>query len=109
MTMDDHAWTAFLDTLTERERYVVQGMMARTGYVLNTDRILEIEDFQHLEDKAMNQQRQIKADEVRQDDADARMDRDEEQARQQADATQEHFHEVEDRLTDLEHPHEAAG
>lgn len=103
MTMDDAAWMRALDGLPPEQRRLAQVIMARVGYILNNDRILTIEDVQGLEDKAMNQQRQIRADEVRQDDADARMDRDEEQARQQADATQEHFHEVEDRLTELEH------
>ena len=79
MTMDDHAWTAFLDTLTPGMRQRYQALMARVNYILSRDRIITIEDVQGLEDKAMNQQRQIKADETRQDDADARMDADERQ------------------------------
>ncbi len=91
--MNDAAWMVYLGSLTPRERYVIQGAMARMARMLNSDRILEIEDFQHLEDSAMNQQRQITADELRQDDADARMDRDETD-----------IHALADRLTELEHP-----
>lgn len=76
--MDDARWLAFLDTLTPGQRHLVQGVMARVQTILNNDRVLEIEDVQGLEDKAMNQQRQIRADELRQDDTDARLDADEE-------------------------------
>lgn len=92
MTMDDAAWMRILDGLPPEQRRLAQVIMARVGYILNNDRILTIEDVQGLEDKAMNQQRQIRADEVRQDDADARLDEDERQ-----------IHAIEDRLTELEH------
>lgn len=94
--MDDAAYTAFLDSLPPWQRRLMQAVMARVGYILNRDRIITIEDVQGLEDRAANQQRQIKADEVRQDDTDARMDRDESD-----------IHDLSDRLTELEHPHEA--
>lgn len=94
MTMDDAAWMHLLDTLTPERRRLAQAIMARISYILDRDRIITIEDMQGLEDKAANQQRQIKADEVRQDDADARMDADEEE-----------MHKLEDRVTELEHPH----
>jgi hypothetical protein len=94
--MDDANWTRNLDALSPWQRRFAQLIMARVGYILNRDRIITIEDVQGLEDRAANQQRQIKADEVRQDDADARMDADEEE-----------IHRIEDRLTELEHPHEA--
>lgn len=77
-TMDDANWTRFLDTLTPGMRRFAQMIMARISYILDRDRIITIEDVQGLEDRAANQQRQMKADELRQDDADARMDRDEE-------------------------------
>ncbi len=70
-------YIAFLDALTPRERFVVQGILAQISHLLNNDRVITIEDVQGLEDRASNQQRQIKADELRQDDADARMDADE--------------------------------
>jgi len=91
MTMDDAAWTRLLDSLTPERRRLAQAIMARVSYVINRDRIITIEDMQGLEDRAANQQRQIRADEVRQDDADARMDRDESD-----------MHKLEDRVTELE-------
>lgn len=78
MTMDDANWTRFLDTLTPGMRRRYQALMARVSYIINSDRVITMEDVMHLEDNDANQQRQIRADEVRQDDADARMDRDEE-------------------------------
>jgi ABC-type Zn2+ transport system substrate-binding protein/surface adhesin len=94
MTMDDAGWTAFLDSLPPWQRRFAQAIMARVSFVLNADRIITIEDVQGLEDRAMNQQRQMRAEETRQDDADARMDRDEEDV-----------HKLEARVTELEHPH----
>jgi hypothetical protein len=96
MTMDDAAWTRLLDSLTPERRRLAQAIMARISYVLDRDRIITIEDMQGLEDRAANQQRQIKADETRQDDADARMDADEEE-----------MHHISDRVADLEHAREA--
>lgn len=94
MTMDDANWTAFLDTLAPGQRRRYQAIMARVSYILNQDRIITIEDVQHLEDNDANQQRQMRAEETRQDDADARMDRDEEE-----------IEAITDRLSQLEHPH----
>lgn len=37
--MDGAAYTAFLDMLTPRERFLVQSMMARMNYILNSDRV----------------------------------------------------------------------
>lgn len=94
--MNDMAWMAYLDTLPTDLRDLAQNLMDRTQTVINEGRILEIEDVQGLEDRAMNQQRQITADELRQDDMDARMDADE-----------AHAERTDDRLDELEHPHEA--